>query len=318
MLFCLNGVPMKLDNRIKFRHLTCFLEIARQRSFARAADQLAITQPAISKTLRELEELLGQRLFERNNTGVALTAAGDVFLQYAGPSVNALREGMQAVQGLQPKAQEVRIGALSTVESDFLPEVLLRAHQRYPDLLVHVIDGSSSYLLSQLKIGELDWVIGRMTDSPEIQGLSFEHLYKESLRVVVRAGHPLLGDLSAALAQLNHYPWVLPLAGTTIRQHADSLFVQWGITPSTQRIETLSVVLSRRYTLESQAIWLAPQDAVERDLSSGVLCELSAELRESGGSVGLCRNGAVELPIAATWLANVARNVAAERLAGTR
>ncbi|MDF5827860.1 LysR family transcriptional regulator [Pseudomonas aeruginosa] len=67
---------MNLDNRIKFRHLACFLEVARQRSFMRRRMPLAVSQPAISKTLKELEEILGARLFERSKAGAELTEAG--------------------------------------------------------------------------------------------------------------------------------------------------------------------------------------------------------------------------------------------------
>ena len=85
-----------------------------------------------------------------------------------------------------------------------------------------------AYLLSQLRVGDVDLVVGRMTDSPEIQGMNFEHLYSESMTLVVRAGHPLTGKpLDRSL--LEHYPWVVPLANTTIRAFADSLFVQCGI-----------------------------------------------------------------------------------------
>ncbi|WP_031324563.1 LysR family transcriptional regulator, partial [Pseudomonas taiwanensis] len=74
---------MNLDTRIKYRHLLCFLEIARQGSLARAADILAISQPAISKTLKELEDLLETRLFARSRQGVELTPAGTRFMRYA-------------------------------------------------------------------------------------------------------------------------------------------------------------------------------------------------------------------------------------------
>ncbi|MBF2997549.1 LysR family transcriptional regulator, partial [Pseudomonas aeruginosa] len=88
---------MNLDNRIKFRHLACFLEVARQRSFAKAADAVAVSQPAISKTLKELEEILGARLFERSKAGAELTEAGVTFLRYAGPCVQALRDGVNTL-----------------------------------------------------------------------------------------------------------------------------------------------------------------------------------------------------------------------------
>ena len=311
---------MNIDNRIKFRHLVCFLEIARQRSFARAADSLAVTQPAISKTLKELEDILAHPLFERSKSGVVLTAAGETFLRYAGPCVQSLRDGVSVVRGHEPQGGEVRVGALSTVESRLLPEVVARLHRRHGALAIQVASGSSAHLLAQLKVGELDLVVGRMTDSPEIQGLIFEHLYSESMTLVVRAGHPLLdpGEVAAEgrLARLADYPLVLPPAGTTIRKYADGLFVQWGIPPAAQRLETLSIALGRRYVLDSEAIWVAPQDAVCHDLAAGLLVELALGIREPGGSIGICSSSARPLPLAAQWFCAALREVAGERGAG--
>ncbi|MFO6077551.1 LysR family transcriptional regulator, partial [Pseudomonas aeruginosa] len=167
---------MNLDNRIKFRHLACFLEVARQRSFAKAADAVAVSQPAISKTLKELEEILGARLFERSKAGAELTEAGVTFLRYAGPCVQALRDGVNTLRGHEAQVETVRVGVLSTVESLVVPEVIRRLHRRHGALVVSVATGPSAYLLAQLKVGELDLVVGRMTDSPDIQGLTFEQM----------------------------------------------------------------------------------------------------------------------------------------------
>ncbi len=303
---------MNLDTRIKFRHLLCFLEIARQSSFAKAADALSISQPAISKTLKELEDLLQTRLFDRDKSGVELTPAGVRFMRYAGPCVQALRDGVSTLRGEPDEAPQVRIGVLSTVESQLLPEVLCRLHGRHAALVVSVATGPGSYLLSQLHVGDLDLVIGRMTDSPQIQGLAFEHLYSESMTLVVRPGHPLLATVRIEPEWVGGYPLVLPLAGTTIRKHADSLFVQCAIEPSPQRLETLSPTLSRRYVQSSDAIWVAPRDAVLLDIGRGELCELELGVQEPGGSVGICSNAALPMALPAQWLCEVVREVAAE------
>jgi LysR family pca operon transcriptional activator len=297
------------DTRIKFRHLLCFLEVARQGTLAKAADRLAISQPALSKTLKELETLLAARLFERSKSGATLTEAGIAFMRYAGPSVQALREGVNSLRSGEHEPVTVRLGVLSTVESLLVPEVICRLHARHPALVVSVATGPSAYLLSQLRLGELDLVVGRMTDSPHILGLSFEHLYSESMTLVVRAGHPLLTE-SDLCARVGDFPLVLPLAGTTIRKFADSLFVQHAITPSRQRLETLSLTLSRRYVQCSDAVWIAPFDAVRQDLSRGELVELELGMREPGGSVGLCSNPALPLSVAAQWCVDVSREVA--------
>jgi LysR family transcriptional regulator, pca operon transcriptional activator len=302
---------VNIDTRIKYRHLVCFLEVARQGSLARASDKLAISQPALSKTLKELETLLGVSLFVRSKTGAVLTESGVAFLRYAGPSVQALREGVNSLRSGVHEPITVRLGVLSTVESVLVPEVVCRLHARHPALVISVVTGPSAYLLSRLRVGELDLVVGRMTDSPQIHGLAFEHLYSESMTLVVRNGHPLLADPSAH-KNLEDYPLVLPSAGTTIRKFADSLFVQYGVNPPRQRLETLSLTLSRRYVQCSHAIWVAPFDAVRLDLSRGELVELELGIREPGGSVGLCSNPALHLPLAAQWCIETLREVAQE------
>lgn len=301
---------MNLDTRIKFRHLLCFLEIARHGSFAKAADAVSISQPAISKTVKELEDLLETRLFERGKQGVELTPAGVRFMRYAGPCVQALRDGVRTLRVEEHQAPQVRVGVLSTVESQLMPQVLGLLHARHEALVVSVATGPSAYLLSQLHVGDLDVVVGRMTDSPQIQGLLFEHLYSEAMTLVVRPGHPLLASQPTEHALINHYPLVLPLAGTTIRKHADSLFVQCGIELPGQRLETLSPTLSRRYVQTSDAIWVAPRDAVRLEIAQAELCELDLGVNEPGGSVGICSNAALPLPLPAQWLCDVVREVA--------
>ncbi|MFO6217230.1 LysR substrate-binding domain-containing protein, partial [Pseudomonas aeruginosa] len=133
-----------------------------------------------------------------------------------------------------------------------------------------------------------------------------------SMMLVVRPGHPLLAAPLGDLQRLAEFPLVLPLAGTTIRRHADSLFVQWGIALAGQRLETLSPTLSRSYVLRSEAIWVAPRDAVRLDVGNGELAELDLGIREPGGSVGLCHNAALPLPLGAQWFSAVLREVAAE------
>ncbi|SDW52129.1 LysR family transcriptional regulator, pca operon transcriptional activator [Pseudomonas syringae] len=301
---------MNIDTRIKYRHLVCFLEVARQGSLARASDALSISQPALSKSIKELETLLSTTLFVRSKSGAALTEAGVAFMRFAGPSVQALREGVSSLRSGEHETVTARLGVLSTAESLLVPEVVSRLHAKHPALIVSVMTGPSAYLLSQLRVGELDLVVGRMTDSPQIQGLTFEHLYSESMTLVVRNDHPLL-DAPLKRESLERFPLVLPLAGTTIRTFADSLFVQCGIQMPRQRLETLSLSLSRRYVQCSNAIWIAPLDAVSLELQGGTLVELDMGIREPGGSVGLCSNPALPLTRAAQWCVDELRSIGA-------
>lgn len=264
-----------LNSRIKLRHLQAFLEVAKRRSIARAAESLAITQPGMSKTIRELEESVGALLFERTSRGVALTQAGLTLLRHAGPALRALEEGVDAASDTHYGAGGLRIGALSTVESWLLPQAILRwqAVQTFPSCTIKVVTGASARLLSQLRAGELDLVVGRMTEAREIRDLTFEHLYYEPLIFAVRAGHPLAGVAPLTAERLVEVPWVLPPSQTTLRQRVDSFCVRHGLALPEVLLETLSLPISRRYTLDSDALWIAPREAVIDDIERGFLAE---------------------------------------------
>lgn len=304
-----------LNPRIKLRHLQAFLEVARQRSFARAADTLAITQPAMSKTIRELEEAVAASLFERGPRGVTLTPSGMALLRHAGPAINLLQEGLAAVR--QPASGEavVRIGALSTVEEGLLPQAAQALHEHFPDIRLQVHSGPSAYLLSQLGLGELDLVVGRMSEARESRGFSFEHLYHEPLVLMARAGHALasLPRAQSSADLLGDYPWVVPPAPTTLREQVERFWVEQGGPPPPIALETLSLTLSRRYVQRTDALWVAPLDAVRSDLAEGNLVRLPVDIEAHGGSVGLCINATRALSPAAERLIEQLRDLAGKR-----
>ncbi len=111
-----------IDARIRFRHLNCFLEVSRLGSVIKAADKLAVSQPAVSKTLRELEEILDAQLFNRSKRGLTLTPLGQLFQSYAGASVAALREGVASlVEARSGGAAAIGVGVLPTVAARLMP-----------------------------------------------------------------------------------------------------------------------------------------------------------------------------------------------------
>lgn len=306
-----------LSARIKLRHLQAFLEIARQRSFARAAERLSISQPGISKTIRELEDTLAVSLFERTPLGVSLTQAGLTLLRHAGPALRALEEGVDALQAVQKGAHWLRVGALSTVESRLLPEALRRWQlNTATEQGAQVVTGTSAFLLSRLRRGELDVVVGRMTEARDIHDLSFEHLYYERLQLVVRNGHPLLADQALSSQSLCAYPWIVPPPQTTLRHQVDSFCVRQAITLPAQRIETLSLALGQAYALTGDAIWVAPEEAVCATLKRGELCELALPLELYGGSVGLCTNRSLHPSFAAEAFCEMLREVTVDVVKG--
>lgn len=284
---------MNFAARIKYRHLQCFLEVARQRHLSRAAEALGVTQPAASKTLRELEETLGARLFDRTGRRMRLTPEGETFLRHAGASVAALRRGVDSVRDGAATVQRLQIGVLPTVAARTMPRAALAFADRAPDVLLSVETGPNLTLLERLRTGELDLVVGRLAEAERMAGLHFEHLYSEPIRAVVRPGHPLL-DGPAELDRIAGFPMILPTPGAIIRADVDRFLLANGLHADGVRLETISLAFGRGATQGSDAIWFISEGVVAEELRSGALAALDLEIAEAVGAVGLTTRAGVE------------------------
>jgi LysR family transcriptional regulator, pca operon transcriptional activator len=296
------------DNRIKFRHIQCFLAVLQLGTVQRAADSLSITQPAVSKTLAELEEIIGAPLFERGRHGAVSTRQGRLFAPHARACLAALRQGVDEVRlDGQLALAFIAIGVLPTVAGTLLPAALAAFRQRWPSVSVRVQTGSNQQLLESLQAGDTALAIGRLSDSESMAGMSFEHLYREPLSVVVRAGHRLLEEGSLSPAMLARYPIVVPPPGTFIRQSADSMLTAFGAQASIAWLETLSVSLGRAMALHNDAIWFVPSNTIEDDLASKVLARLPIPFPGTDEPIGLIRRSEAVLTVAAADLVEAIR-----------
>lgn len=279
---------MIIDGRVKYRHIQCFLEVARRRSLVKAADALAITQPAVSKTLKELEEILGVRLFERSRKGVELTQFGDVLLHYAGASLAALKQGLDSVAQARMSGDSfLNVGVLPSVAARIFPEAVQRFEAEAIGTVLTMETGPNRFLLGRLRVGELDLVVGRLADPEQMQGLSFTHLYSESVSLVVRRGHPLLDEPLADLLRIADYTVLYPTREAIIRPYVERLLIANGVTHLPKRVETISDTFGRIYTLDSDAVWIISSGVVARDIANGDLVELPVKTAETLGPVGL-------------------------------
>lgn len=271
------------------------MAVAQERTLAHAAQRLQLSQPAVSKTLSELELLAGRRLVERGRAGAQLTQAGEQFLRYAVDVTQALQAAATALaRNGPPRVPAVRVGALPTVTGGLLAQAIVRLYRSRPHARVEVRTESNPELLAALKSGEIDFAVGRMAEPATMQGVSFELLYAESLAIVTRPCHPLAqAGRSVPLVALLDYPLVIPGVGTAPRHSAEGFFEAHGTALPQGCTETQSVSLGRALTLLSDAVWVTPQHAVQLDIDSGWLCRLSVPAPGSAEPVGLLsRTGA--------------------------
>jgi len=274
--------------RIKFRHLQIFIEVARQKSVGKAADILAVSQPAVTKTIRELEEILDVKLFEKEGRGIKLNRIGEVFLRHAGASVASVLQGVDSVnQALLQTAPPVRIGALPTVSARIMPDAIERYLKENVGSEIKIVTGENSVLLSQLRAAELDIVVGRLAAPETMIGLEFEHLYSEQVVFAVRAGHPLLASAQLRLDNLREYTILMPTKASVIRPFVERFLIANGIPELPTQIETVSDSFGRAFIRSTDAVWIISKGVVHNDLQDGRMMCLPIDTSETRGAVGL-------------------------------
>jgi LysR family pca operon transcriptional activator len=277
-----------LENRVRFRHLQAFLEVARQKSVARAAELLHVSPPAVTKTLRELEDALGQTMVERDGRGIRVTRMGEVFLHHAGTAVAALRQGEESMRRGDAASRElVRVGALPTVSARVMPGAISLFLAEDTNTAIKIVTGENAVLLQQLRDGALDIVVGRLAAPEKMAGLFFEHLYSEQVLFVVRAGHPLLAGGRDALARLGDFPVLMPTRESVIRPYVERLFLTNGMTVPATGIETVSEAFGRGFLARSDAVWIISKGVVANELREGTFVALPVDTEQTKGPVGL-------------------------------
>jgi LysR family pca operon transcriptional activator len=302
---------MNSINRLKIRQLEIFVEVARQKSVNRAAAVLNLSQPAVTRTLRELEEICGKQLVEKDGRGIRISHYGSVFLRHAGASIAAARDGLRALaQESGADGPPLRIGALPTVSATLIPLAVSRFLASDMGNTLQIVSGDNRVLLSQLRKGELDLVVGRLPAPELMQGLEFEPLYREKVVFIVDAAHPLAGCEQISIRDLDGFPVLVPIEGSIIRPLVNRLFIEQGLTAPRQVIETVSESFGRAFVKRNNAIWIISRGVVSAEVESGEFFPLPIDTDSTLGSVGLNIRAGCELDHAVHYFAGILRELA--------
>jgi len=227
--------------------LKAFVEVAVCGSFSAAADNLHLTQPAISKRIAMLEEQLDTRVFDRIGRRIALTEAGRVLLPRARRILAELEDTERAVHDLSGRVSgELRIATSHHIGLHRLPPVLRRFCKRHPDVNVQIAFMDSELANTQVARGDAE--LGVITLAPEgpIGALLAREIWPDPLSVMVSADHPLAKEKAISIEQLSGFDAVLPGIGTYTGQILERLFRDSGttlrISMSTNYLETLRML----------------------------------------------------------------------------
>ena len=277
-----------LDQLLRLRHLRLVEAIATHRSGLRAARALAISQPALSKSLHEIEAIFGTPLFERHARGMEPTAAGDVVVRYTRQILADLHRMEDDIDGLaSDRRGAVVVGALPGAAAGLLPAVLARARALHPGLKIRIVQGRTEDLLPMMTAGELDVVIGRLYMPRVPDGIRREQLYYEPLAAIARTGHPLFRKARPRLADLKAFEFILPTFSQRVGQEIEHVLADAGLPASPDTLRSTSLSFIREMLHTTDLITVAARVMMAGDLARGSLRAIPVRLPEVSRPAGV-------------------------------
>ncbi len=280
-----------LRANLKPRHLHMLVALDDFRHVGRVAATLNVTQPAVSKSLADVEKGLGLKLFERTARGVHPTVYGESLIGHARRMIAELAQARDELRGLLSGATAtVRVGTLSAAALTLLPQSLALMKQRSPGTTVIVREGTVESLLPELWSEKLDLIVGRLPHGQALHAHGEKILSEEAVTLVAGIRHPLISHKRLRWHDLKAFPWVIPPAGTLLREPLERAFEQHGIPTPGNRIETLSVQIIQAYLQLTDAVAFLAGDVSKHFARLGLIAVLPLELPNVLRPVGMLWN----------------------------
>lgn len=298
------GVAPRLKLTATASQLQALIAVRDAENFTLAARKLGVAQPTVHRAVAQLEREATRSLFERISHGIVATRAGQHLADAARLAFAELAQAEMELSGaLGREVGRIVVGAMPLSRSCVLPKTLARYRARHPHLLIRVMEGPYADLLSGLRRGEIDFLIGALRDPAPIADVEQSALFEDSLVLVARPGHPLAGA-PVPLSSLGDYPWVVSPPGTPARAHFERLVASLGERAPKSVIESGSLILMRELLLASDHVGCTSRLQATVEIAHGILVRLDHELSGTSRKIGVTtRRGWEPTPAQADFLA---------------
>ena len=271
--------PWFLRARLKTRHLMLLSAIGEEGNIGRAAEMLSMSQPAASRLLRDLEQIIGAELFERQARGVKANWYGEALIRHARNALSSLTEAAVEIDALKAgRKGQVNVGSISGPAVNLVPRALVRLTRDYPFVRVTLIVESSDRLMQLLNDGQIDIMVGRLPSHQDISCFSFDRLGDEPVCAVARPGHPLCGRGSLGLQDVVGASWIVPPVGTILRQRFEIMFRESGLDSPKRLLEMSSPMVLTRVLGETDFIAVLPREVASYYAGCGLVVALPLDL----------------------------------------
>ncbi len=243
-----------LRSNIKLRHLQLMVALDQFRHLGRTAEFLAVSQPAVSKMLTEVESMLGLVLFERSSRGTEPTPSGVSMVRFARSVLAEFERTRDEIAAVASGATgRTRVGAMVVALPVLLTEAVKLLKQHSTQATVLVEEGDLTHLLPKLRLGELDLFVGRLEPGYAAPDLVTEPLYNEPMVVVVKPGHALARKKKPTWSDLARLPCVLPPPWASLRVKIEQTFYRYGLNPPGDIVETSSFLALSAFAEQREA-----------------------------------------------------------------
>lgn len=302
-----------IRSRLKARQMALLVHLDEHRSVMKAAEACGMTQPAASKLLREFEDAFDVKLFERHARGVVPTWFGEILVRRARAVLSEISLAQEEISALKGGlAGQASIGTVLSPATNLVPMAVELAKRRRPGLQISIAMDYSKPLVKRLLQGDLDMVIGRILDVGGADELQFEQLANEQHGLVAAADHPLAGKRNLTLRDLMDQGWILPEPGSLLRDRMTSVFVEQGLRPPGNVVETTSLPVITGLLRRTSMVAALPIDVVQPYCQAGVLTVLIPNLNVQLGAFGLVTHRQRKLSPGAQVLVAALRESAAK------
>jgi DNA-binding transcriptional LysR family regulator len=301
--------------RLKTRQLQLLAAMEEEGNVRRAADSLGITQPAASRLLKELEDMLGVSLFDRTPHGMHATLYGEVMIRHARMVLSNLSHAHDEISALRAGLTgQVRIGVIAAAAATMVPRAIASVKERYPQLQIWLQVETSDVMLARVAEGELDIMIGRVLErqDPLKTEVRYEPLADEPLCVVARSGHPLESETDLTLSDVVNASWVLYPPGSVLRHRFDLMFSQIGLNPPQNVVNTNNFLAISSLLLQSDMLAVLPDEVARQYQQYSMLKQMPVDLPCRMDTFGIITRQAQLLSPAAAVVLEALRTAAAD------
>lgn len=277
-----------LRSNLKLRHLQMLVALDQFRHLGRAAEFLSVTQPAVSKTLAEIERMFGLPLFDRSTRGTEPTAAGLSVVRFARSVLAGYDRTREEIAAEASGAiGRTRVGAMVVATPVLLAQAIEQLKARSSRTTVLIDEGDLTRLLPKLRLGELDLFVGRLEPGYASPDLETEALYEEPMAAVVRPGHALARKRKPQWADLAALPCVMPPPWASLRVKLDQMFFAHDLHPPVDIVESASFLSQITFLHQRGAVAFMARSVAKHFAGQGMVAVLNLPVPIDLPPVGL-------------------------------